>query len=282
MQIRRTQFAGSWYPANADACEARIREFLSEEISAPEKPAVGGVVPHAGWVFSGGIACRVIHALAQGETPDTLLVFGMHMRPDFPPVIMPEGAWDTPFGPVPVDEDLARTVTGNFKVSTEAPNRFTPDNTIELQMPFVKYFFPEARVVAVGSPPNPVSIRIAESLVDAARAEGKRVRVVGSTDLTHYGTNYGFTPQGRGKDALEWVKTENDPKFIQTLTDMDPEAAIRQGLENHNACCAGAAAAAVAASRKLGAEAGKTVAYATSHDKNPGESFVGYTGVLFA
>jgi MEMO1 family protein len=282
MQIRRTQFAGSWYPAGAEACEARIREFLSETVPASEKPPVGGIVPHAGWVFSGAIACRIIQALTAGEPPDTLLVFGMHMRPDFPPVIMPEGAWETPFGPLPVDEALSRTVIENFKVTAEAPNRFTPDNTIELQMPFIKYFFPDANVVALGAPPNPISIRIAESLVEAANADGKRVRVVGSTDLTHYGTNYGFTPKGRGREALDWVREENDPEFIRTLTEMDPEAAIRQGLENHNACCAGAAAAAVAACGKLGAARGETVAYATSYDKSPGESFVGYAGVLFA
>mgnify|MGYP006270871407 CR=1 FL=1 len=283
MQIRRAQFAGSWYPGNADACEAQIHEFLKEKPSHEiAGTPVGGIVPHAGWMFSGAIAGRVIHALTGGETPDVLLVFGMHLGPDSPPRMMPEGAWETPFGPLPVDEELSRVVTDQFQVALESHNRFLPDNTIELQMPFLKYFFPEARVVAVGAPPTPVAIQLAETLVETATANGNRARVVGSTDLTHYGANYGFSPRGRGREALDWVRKENDPAFIRTLTEMNPEAAIRQGLENHNACCAGAAAAAVAASRKLGATRGETVAYATSYDKHPGDSFVGYTGVLFA
>ncbi|MFP4310333.1 MAG: AmmeMemoRadiSam system protein B, partial [Desulfococcaceae bacterium] len=117
---------------------------------------------------------------------------------------------------------------------------------------------------------------------DAARTGGKSARVIGSTDLTHYGANYGFHPKGDGREALEWVREENDPRFIRALTEMDAEGAIRQGLENHNACCAGAAAAAVVAARRLGASRGRSIAYATSHDKHPAESFVGYTGVLFA
>ncbi len=283
MQIRRAQFAGSWYPGDPDSCEAQIREFLKEapSLDLAQNP-VGGVVPHAGWVFSGSIACQVIHALAQGETPETILVFGMHLGPDSPTRIMPRGAWETPFGPVPVDEELSRVVTENFKVAEESPERFAPDNTIELQMPFIKYFFPEAKVVAVGAPPAPESMLLADRLADAARTDGKSARVIGSTDLTHYGANYGFHPKGGGREALEWVREENDPRFIQTLTEMDAEGAIRQGLENHNACCAGAAAAAVVAARRLGAGRGQTVAYGTSYDKHPAESFVGYTGVLFA
>ena len=42
------------------------------------------------------------------------------------------------------------------------------------------------------------------------------------------------------------------------------------------------AAAAVAAASELGATQAESLAYATSHDRHPGESFVGYSGVVFA
>jgi len=44
---------------------------------------------------------------------------------------------------------------------------------------------------------------------------------------------------------------------------------------------AGAAAAAIAAGREMGATRGETVAYATSYEKSPGNSFVGYVGIVF-
>jgi MEMO1 family protein len=105
--------------------------------------------------------------------------------------------------------------------------------------------------------------------------------VIGSTDLTHYGRNYGFIPHGSGPAALEWVRQENDHRVIEAMLALAPEKIIAEGLEHQNACCAGAAAAAVAAAMQLGARSAWTLDYATSYDKSPGESFVGYAGVLF-
>jgi hypothetical protein len=62
---------------------------------------------------------------------------------------------------------------------------------------------------------------------------------------------------------------------------MDAQRVIREALENQNACCAGAVGAAIAAARKLGADKARTLEYASSYDKRPSESFVGYVGMVF-
>jgi AmmeMemoRadiSam system protein B len=77
------------------------------------------------------------------------------------------------------------------------------------------------------------------------------------------------------------VRDENDRRVIDAMTRMDPEAVIREGLSNDNACCSGAAAAAIAAGKTMGAQKAETLIYATSYDKSPGDSFVGYVGMLF-
>ena len=68
---------------------------------------------------------------------------------------------------------------------------------------------------------------------------------------------------------------------IDAMIRMDPEAVIREGLSNDNACCCGAAAAAIAAGKMLGARQAEELAYATSYDRSPGDSFVGYVGMVF-
>jgi hypothetical protein len=105
---------------------------------------------------------------------------------------------------------------------------------------------------------------------------------VGSTDLTHYGYNYGFLPKGTGEQALEWVKTVNDRRVVGLMVEMDDEQVINEALNNANACCSGAAAAAIAAARELGARKGKIIKYATSYDVHPDSSFVGYVGIVFS
>jgi len=62
---------------------------------------------------------------------------------------------------------------------------------------------------------------------------------------------------------------------------MDPEAVIQEGLGHHNACCAGAAATALTAGKAMGAESAESLSYATSYEKNPDDSFVGYVGIVF-
>ena len=283
MNLRKAAFSGSWYPAERPACEDQIQTFLEAGHSQTTTIAnpVGGIVPHAGWYFSGSIACNVIHRLAERTAPDTVVVFGMHLHAGSPRIIMPEGAWETPFGSVAVDTALAGEITRQFDFHLESPTRFQQDNTIELQMPFIRYFFAEAQVVAMGVPPADPTLDLAAALVTIAGDLNRKIVVIGSTDLTHYGPNYGFTPQGAGAKAVAWVRNENDRTVIDAMLRMDAHGIMQEARENDNACCSGAAAAAVAAGKALGAGQAEELAYATSYDKSPGDSFVGYVGVMF-
>jgi hypothetical protein len=195
--------------------------------------------------------------------------------------MMAEGAWETPFGEIQVEEQMAAELVKQFPFTLESPNNFQQDNTIEIQLPFIKYFFNNVKIVAMGVPPNKNSLEIGRAVVAIAKRLDLRIKVIGSTDLTHYGFNYGFVTQGSGQQAVDWVSNENDRRIIDTMLTMDAEKVIREGLASQNACCAGAAATAIEAAKHLGAEKAEAIAYATSYDKNPGDSFVGYVGVVF-
>ena len=287
MDTRKPVFAGSWYPASPSDCENQIKEFLKDtrfQVQTGEAPWLGGIVPHAGWPFSGSLACNVISALKEKESekePDTVLVFGMHLPPHTSGYIMAEGAWETPFGDLLIDAELAGGLTRNFQFTIETATRFTPDNTIELQLPFIKYFFPQARLVPIGPPAETSAIEIGKKAAELAREAGKRIKIVGSTDLTHYGPNFGFTSAGKGREAYEWVKNQNDKRVIDAMLAMDPEQIIKEALAHHNACCPGAAAAAVSALKDLGASEARFVGYSSSFEHHPGDTFVGYGGVVY-
>lgn len=282
MNVRSASFAGSWYPDIPEACEREIRQFLSlKTLEIPEGPWVGGIVPHAGWYFSGAIACQVIQALKTGAPPDVFLLFGMHLHPASPNYIMMEGAWETPFGDIAIEKELARSLAERFPFHIETARSHTKDNTIELQLPFIKYFFPKAKMVPMGLPPTEASVKIGKAAAEISLQMGMTARVVGSTDLTHYGYDYGFLPEGTGTSAVNWVRNENDRKIIQAMLAMNPSGVIEEALAHQNACCSGAAAAALSAGKALGAASAAQTAYATSYDKRPGDSFVGYVGVLF-
>jgi MEMO1 family protein len=285
MSARRAVLAGSWYPGTSAECRRQIEEFIREYSdfnSGEQVRYLGGIVPHAGWYFSGSIACNVIKNLAQGPPPDVMVLFGMHLHSGSSNYIMKEGAWETPLGDLEIHGQLAGEMEGKFPFVVETPRRFVQDNTIEVQLPFIKYFMKDVKILPMGVPPTPASLELATFVGKKAKEMGLNIKIIGSTDLTHYGDNYGFQPKGSGPEALEWVKKENDARLIDKIMAMDPEGILKEARERQNACCSGAVASAIKTVKEIGATRAHQLGYATSHDKNPGESFVGYVGALFS
>ncbi len=284
MATRNADFAGSWYPSRESECLEFFERFEKNSVQRASGGAkyLGGILPHAGWIYSGQIAYNVIKYLKNDTDPDVFVIFGRHLYPGSSNFIMAEGAWATPLGDLPIAADLAEKIISEFKFTLETHARYEPDNTIELQLPFIKYFFPEVEILPVGLPPAVLSIKIGERIAELAEKMGKTILVLGSTDLTHYGPNYANTSKGSGRKAVEWVKNENDKRMVDLILEMEPEKIIRESLINSNACCSGAVAAAVAAVKKMGAVKGEQLIYSTSYDVRPDSSFVGYLGAVFS
>jgi AmmeMemoRadiSam system protein B len=171
------------------------------------------------------------------------------------------------------------------------------DNTVEVLLPMVKYFFPRARLLWLRLPAETASYEAGRVLARSALSLGREIKVLGSTDLTHYGYNYGFTPRGSGRRALDWVKTVNDRRFIEAVLEGDGGAVLARAEGEKSACSAGAALgclgfAAETAASGGGAESAlsparppsaELLAYGTSADTaGEGEipdSFVGYAAL---
>lgn len=283
MKVRPAVFAQiGWYPQGKSECENMIKKWADNDVKIRSDlvKGIGGIVPHAGWFFSGEIACTVFRCLSEKTSPDTVVMFGKHLSPTSKRSIMIEGLWETPFGNIKIDNEVALRISKEYEFFVETPIRFEDDNTIELQLPFVKYFFPNSMLVPIGAPPARDSLKLAKKIIQISDEIGRSLVVIGSTDLTHYGPNYGFMPAGTGSSALKWSK-QNDEKVIEKMVQMDPEGVMEEALRNHNACCPGAAASAICMAKELGAKKGEVLMYATSYDKSPASSFVGYVGIVF-
>lgn len=281
---RKPDFAGTWYPGRASDCLRTIEAFINDDMTCPEgvSPGIGGIVPHAGWFYSGRIACNVIRCLKGDSQPDTVAIFGRHLRPGSANYIMKEGRWSTPLGDMEIDRDLGDALASEFPFQVETPYNYEADNTIEVQLPFVKHFFPDAMLLPLGVPPAEASLKIGERLTELAENRGRKIVALGSTDLTHYGPNYGFMPVGTGLESVEWVKNKNDRAVVDLMLGMKEREVISESLRNGNACCSGAAATAIAAAKRAGARKGYEIVYSTSYDIRPDSSFVGYVGIVFS
>lgn len=277
MAVRPRMLSSGWYPGSGGACRAEIEKFIAG-LKPPEPglTPLGGLVPHAGWYFSGRLAAKVFFLCSRAVKPEVVVLFGGHL-PGGPALLVTEDAWETPLGDVPLATEFYAPLRQRFTLKPEYPG----DNTIEVNLPFVKYFFPQARLLALRAPQTPEAVRLGEAVVEVARELKQSVLLIGSADLTHYGLNYGFAPRGYGPQAVQWVKEVNDRRFVEALLQMDPLSAIALADRDLSSCSAGAPAAALAGAKKLGATRALLVDYYTSYDVLPGDSFVGYAGVIW-
>jgi MEMO1 family protein len=279
MRIRERMLPVGWYPASASACKAEIEEFIAGTAALPPRTKVfGGIVPHAGWYFSGKAAARVFYLAAKALQPQAVCIFGGHLGGNSPPLLVTDDAWDTPLGELPLATEFYAPLAKHLTLQEEYPG----DNTIEVQIPFIKYFFPNAKALALRSPHSDTAIELGQAVAAVAKEIKVSILAFGSTDLTHYGPNYGWAPKGCGSEAVKWVKEVNDKKFIDQALKLDGAGMLATAQKDQSACSAGGAVAAVAAAKKEGAAKAVLVDYYTSYDVMPGDSFVGYAGIVLS
>jgi hypothetical protein len=304
MAIRKRALPRGWYPDEPESLRDLVFSWVEIKGKStglsPGGDALAAVTPHAGWVFSGRIAALSVAALANSisdaaSSKTTLAVFGGHLPPGAQALAAPESGFDTPLGGLDADLELLKALDDRLRSSpSEAtPSRAgrgrrvglgvdeEPDNTVEVLLPLVAVLMPSVRVLWLRAPNDESSIKLGEALYAAAQDLGRKALCLGSTDLTHYGPNYGFSPKGRGKAAEAWVRGTNDKRFIDALLSLDPARALALGEAERSACSSGAAAAALAFALSALASRARLLEYATSLDIRPDDSFVGYASVAF-
>ncbi len=291
MQTRKPIVTGQFYPAQRDACIDQIKECLeagTPSESLPEK-IVAGIVPHAGWVFSGSLAAMVFSAIKkQHDEIHTFVIFGAaHGYFGRLPAVYEAGSWITPLGEVAIDEELAADVLDGAEAVSDS-SAHSSEHSIEVQIPFIQYLFANARILPILVPPTGNAVGLGMVVGDVIAAnDQKRIVCIGSTDLTHYGPRYGFTPMGRGPDALQWASDVNDKEFVDLALKIEPERMLESAAKNLNACGAGAAAAAVAVAKKLGRANGLLLAHTNSNEVmlrkmgTTSTDSVGYAAIVF-
>ncbi len=279
--------AGMFYPGAPEQARGTVAALLQAAAkAAPGGSYFAGLVPHAGWAYSGPTAARVFAALAAGGTPRSLVIFGaVHTWGVDQPAVYPRGAWDTPLGPVAVDEALAASIVreGGGQI-VESVHAHSEEHSIEVQLPFVRYLWPEARIVPLMVPPSAAATAVGEAVARAVAPHGRDVYLFGSTDLTHYGAHYGFAPAGTGQPALDWAR-QNDEALLDDVVHLRADRVVVRAARDRSACGSGAIAATVAAAAALGARQGVVLQHTTSYDVQPtgrAEDFVGYAAVVFS
>jgi len=289
MILREPSLKAGWYPTRKELIEEFLAPFKEGNAFTCDaaKKGQAAVAPHAGWYYSGVTAARAVASL--DSAAETVAIIGGHL-PRGGPILMAEEEWvKTPLGDMEIDMEFSTAFNGD---ELRDQFRFRPDNyhdnTVEVLVPMVHYFFPDSKLLWLRFPADLSSFDAGKLLAETAEILGRRLVVVASTDLTHYGVSYGFSPAGFGQPALDWVKNVNDAAFIDAALSGDPRHVLSRAEEDRSACSAGAVLGALGFVSSMGlpsrGHSARLLDYSTSADASGGvvpDSFVGYAAIAF-
>lgn len=247
--------AGTWYPDDPDELRAEVEACLgSADCIAVPGRLVGLVSPHAGLRYSGPVAARG-YALLRGRQHLTAVLVGPSHRLAFEGVsVIPSGAFETPLGEVPIDEDLARDLIQRGTVVRDHPRPHRDEHSLEMQLPFLRHLVPDLRIVPLlmGTQGRVEVDALSDVLAEVLG--GRDVLLVASSDLSHYLP----APAAQRMDAIVIDRLETfDPGGLMDLLERDPS----------HACGGGAMVAVLDAARRLGADVCTVLRYADSGDE---------------
>ncbi len=264
--IRHPAVAGRFYPRDPDDLRADIESFLPPQNKTVG--ALGCVVPHAGYMYSGHVAGAVYAGL---DLPRRcILMCPNHTGLGRPLAIMSQGAWETPLGCVPIDSPLAETLKQRFPLFAEDAEAHRAEHAAEVQLPFLQSRRPDCTFVpiALGTSRYEILEALGNAIADALQAMGERVLLIASSDMNHY-----------ENDA---VTRQKDYKAIERILVMDARGLYDVVMNEHISMCGfGPTVAMITAARRMGATAAELVRYATSGDVSGDRArVVGYAGII--
>ena len=268
--IRQAAAAERFYTGNPIILREEIKTYVT---NAEPRPAIAVVSPHAGYPYSGKTAGA---ALSEVVIPETVVILGPnHWGVGAPYAIMTEGSWEMPFGNVQIDDGLALTILDNCKLLEDDPSAHEREHSLEVQVPFLQHFRPDVKIVPITINSNDLKKlkQLGNAIAQGIKKTNSDALILASTDMSH---------THNSSDSLQKKIKAVDNQTLEYVTQLDEEGFLNVVNEKGVTMCGYAAvAAAIAASKKLGAKKGTLVRYSTSYDISGEYNYVvGYAGVV--
>lgn len=216
MKVRNPAVAGRFYAADKNSLQKEIETIYEKE--APkilefnkEIKIIGGVVPHAGYMYSAYQAVHFFHALKKSSTQfDTIIILNPNHRGDGNPIALDENEkWETPLGLVSLDLEFMQNLP--FTKSAAAHKY---EHSAEVMLPLLQYFLPyDFKIVPISISRQNYenAVIIAQKLFDAQKITNRKIAVIASSDFSH------FLSPAKGKELDNLILEEIENKNAQAI-----------------------------------------------------------------
>ena len=275
-RIRPAAVAGSFYPSEAEELGRLIDEcFESSPLGpqgdkSPSSSLIGGLVPHAGYVYSGPCAAH-FYSLLENSIQRVILLGVNHQARGHRAAFSPADFWQTPLGAVRIDQELSHLLQGevNFLKQDEAAH--AREHSIEVQLPFLQRVLGDFSLVPISLAHISIEecIELGTAIADLLRNNRQsrtKPIMIASSDLSHY-----LSPK---------ETTELDGIALEQVLALNPRALIAAAeRENITMCGLLPTAVMLFAANLLDVKQACLLKHCHSGDVTPMRKVVGYASV---
>ena len=252
IKVREPAVAGAFYPGIKSSLQRTVKQLLDEAKPAEIKGRLVGLIsPHAGYMYSGGVAAYG-YKLLEGRSYDVVVIVAPSHHTYFKgSSVYPQAGYRTPLGIVEIDTTITGALLKEDSIDFR-PEAHLREHSLEVQLPFLQYIFGEG-VSFVPICISDQSYEVCESIgkTVAALAEEFDILVIASSDFTHF--EHAETARKKDYQALEYLEM------------MDPKGFL-DFVRGHNVsiCGAGPIAAAMVFAKERGATTFNLLKYTNS------------------
>jgi AmmeMemoRadiSam system protein B/AmmeMemoRadiSam system protein A len=260
VEVRKPAVAGTFYPGKPSELREMVDGFLEKAAPARIDGEILSVIaPHAGYVYSGPVAAYA-YAAIKGRSYDLVIIIGpSHRTPVTAAAVQVSGSFETPLGSVPIDEKIAKAIVGSSEEFIDDPGPHALEHSLEVQLPFLQRVLQDFKIVPIVT--RDLSPATCEEMgrVLADCVKGRKVLLIGSTDLSHY-PPYEDANKVDNETIESW-KTMNLGKIYANEDEI-----LQRHVRNLSCTMCGTSAVLItmAASKSLGADAITILKYMNS------------------
>lgn len=274
--VRQPVVAGTFYNLHPEMLKKQIK-FCFEHPLGPgkieESEFIAGIVPHAGYAYSGPIASWIF---ARIPNANYLIIGPNHNMLGSKYSLMKDGFWKTPLGKIEIHKRLAENLLKERSLIEYDVLAHQYEHSIEVQLPFLQYRFGNKfkfiPISVINEFPTfdflDECIAVGKIIGKTLKKEKERWIVLASSDFSHY-VSYNHA-------------IFTDKYLIESIVKMDEkEFFTRLQEKNASVCGYGPIAITIIIAKQLGARMGKSLKYANSGDVTGDRSaVVGYASII--
>lgn len=224
--------AGRFYPGTSSELNSDLKSMFAKAEKPQCKDVMAVISPHAGYVFSGGVAASAYNQLDKEKQYKTIFLIGSSHRASFTGAsIYSVGNYETPLGTVKVNRELAQQLIDEYDFFNFYKDVHMFEHSLEVQLPFLQYILKkdfQIVPIIIGSQNKEMSKKIAKALKPYFTEENLFVI---STDFSHYPP---YDDACKTDKATAEAICTNDPEELLSTIDKNDRSGI---ADLATSCC---------------------------------------------